>query len=108
MTDTYWFFHEYLDEARRFRINRIETDNETQARKMHRQACDFRWVTQHVEPSVSSLFVKTEAGQRALAPGHRPGDPYHTQIAETPMPDYIRQLLRNYKARDIENHLRPA
>jgi hypothetical protein len=108
MSDLYWFYHEYLDEARRFRINRIEAADEPSARRMHKQACEFRWVTKHVEPSVSSLFVKTEAGQRALAPGHRPGDHYHTQIAETPMPDYIRALLHNYKARDIETDLRPA
>jgi hypothetical protein len=108
MTDLYWFYHEYLDEARRFRINRIECDNEQQARKQHRLACNFQWVTQHVEPSVSSLFVKTEAGQRALVPGHRPGDPYHTEVAPTPMPDYIRAMLHNYKARDIEADLRPA
>jgi hypothetical protein len=94
----YWFYHEYLDEARRFRIHRVDTDTEREARKLHRQACEFRWVTHHIEPTVSSLFVKTEAGQRSLVPGHRPGDRYHTQIAETPMPDYIRQALTDYKA----------
>jgi hypothetical protein len=104
---TYWFCHEYLDEARRFRINRIETDNETQARKMHRQACQFAWVTQHQEPSVSSLYAKTDDGQRALTPSHRPGDPYTTTFAPKPMPEYIRQQLTGYKA-NLEAHLRPA
>jgi hypothetical protein len=105
---TYWFYHEYLDEARRFRINRIDCDDETQARKQHRLACNFQWVTQHAEPSVSSLFVKTEAGQRALIPGHRPGDPYLTHSTPTPMPDYIRSMLTNYKGQDHQTHLRPA
>jgi hypothetical protein len=108
MSNLHWFFHEYLDEARRFRINRIEAHDETAARKMHRQACEFRWVTQHTEPTVSSLFARTELGQRTIAPSHRPGDRYHTQIAESPMPDYIRAMLHNYKARDIETDVRPA
>ena len=101
MPDSYWFYHEYLDETRRFRINRIEIDNERDARRQHKQACDFQWVTRHAEPSVSSLFVKTDEGQRALIPGHRPGDPYHTQIAPSPMPAYIRQLLAGVKARTL-------
>ena len=94
----FWFYHEYLDEEARFRIHRVDAETEQEARKLHRQACEFRWVTHHVEPTVSSLFVKTEAGQRSLVPGHRPGDRYHTSIAETPMPDYIRAALTNYKA----------
>jgi hypothetical protein len=104
---TYWFHHEYLDEARRFRIHRIEADNETQARKMHRQACQFSWVTEHAEPSVSSLFMRTEGGHRAIAPSHRPGDHYHTDIAPIPMPEYIRQSLAGYKAK-LETDIRPA
>ena len=107
MTGLFWFYHEFLDEARRFRVHRHETDNEAQARKMHRNACEFRWVTEHVEPSVSSLFMRTEGGQRAIAPSHRPGDRYHTDIAPTPMPEYIRQLLAGYKAH-VETDLRTA
>ena len=95
---SYWFFHEYLDEARRFRIHRIEADTEQQARKMHRQACDFAWVTQHIEPSVSSLFAKTDTGPRTLVPGHRPGDPYRTVVDATEPPAYIRQQLAGLKA----------
>lgn len=90
----YWFYHEYLDEARRFRIHRINCETEQEARKLHRQACEFRWVTEHVEPSVSSLFVKTEGGQRALIPGHRPGERYRTEFRPVPAPDYIREKMR--------------
>jgi len=35
----YWFYHEYLDEARRFRIHRVDTDTEREARKLHRRLC---------------------------------------------------------------------
>jgi hypothetical protein len=100
--ETYWFFHEYLDEARRFRIHRVETDSEPQARKMHRQACAFQWVTHHVEPSVSPLFHKTPQGPRTLLPGHRPDDPYRTHIAPTAPPPYIRQQLAGWKSRTLE------
>jgi hypothetical protein len=100
--DTYWFYHEYLDEARRFRINRVETSTEQQARNMHRQACDFRWVTHHIEPSVSALFHKTPEGPRTLAPGHRPGDAPHTRVAPTAPPAYIRQQLAGWKSRTLE------
>jgi len=93
----YWFYHEYLDEARRFRIHRVEADTEHDARRLHKQACEFRWVTHHVEPSVSSLYTKDQGTQRALVPGHRPDDAYHTQVAPTQMPPYLRQQLGNLK-----------
>ena len=101
---SYWFFHEYLDEARRFRIHRIEADTEQQARKMHRQACDFAWVTQHIEPSVSGLFAKTDTGPRTLLPGHRQGDTYRTSVDATEPPAYIRQQLAGLKA-NVETEL---
>jgi hypothetical protein len=91
----FWFYHEYLDEAARFRIHRITADTETDARRMHRQACEFRWVTGHVTPTVSSLFTRGDYGPRTLAPSHRPGQPYHTEIHPTLMPDTIRQQLTN-------------
>ena len=94
----YWFYHEYLDEERRFRIHRVDCETESEARRLHRQACEFRWVTHHVEPSVSSLFVKTDGGQRTIVQGHRPGQPYHTDFRPTPMPDYLRQLLRTVRS----------
>lgn len=90
---TYWFYHEYRDEASRHRIHRIEAATEHEARKLHRQACDFQWVTQHADPSVSSLFTRGEYGPRTLAPGHRPGQPYHTEVVPIPMPTYIRDVL---------------
>jgi hypothetical protein len=91
----YWFYHEYLDEDRRFRINRIECDTEHEARKYHRQACEFRWVTQHIDPSVSSLFVKTDTGSRALVQGHRPGQPYHTDFRPVPAPESVRKMFQS-------------
>jgi hypothetical protein len=91
----FWFYHEYLDEARRFRIFRVEADTEKDARKMHRQACEFRWVTDHREPSVSALMGRGDAAVRTLAPTHRPGDRYHTEYTWVPMPDYIRDLMNS-------------
>jgi len=96
----YWFFHEYLDESRRFRINRIDCQTEQEARKLHRQACEFRWVTEHVDPSVSSLFARSDTGQRTLVQGHRPGQPYHTDFRPVPMPDYIREQLKTVRFSD--------
>ena len=93
----YWFYHEYLDEERRFRINRIECDTEKDARKYHRQACEFRWVTQHIDPSVSSLFAKTETGQRALVQGHRPGQPYHTDFRPVPCPNDVALMFKSVR-----------
>ena len=92
---TYWFFHEYLDEARRFRVHRIEAATEADARKMHRQACEFRWVTQHVEPSVSSLFTRGEAGQRTLVRSHRPGDTYSTEWRYVSPPEGLLESIRD-------------
>jgi len=93
----YWFFHEYLDEARRFRVTRIEADTEQEARRLHRQACDFHWVGPHTEPSVSSLFMAGEHGQRPLVPGCRPGERYRTSYVPAPMPDYLREQLPAFK-----------
>jgi hypothetical protein len=94
----YWFYHEYLDEERRFRIHRVNCETEVEARRLHRQACAFAWVTHHVEPSVSSLFTKADAGQRTLVQGHRPGDRYHTDFRPVPMPDYLRELLKTVRS----------
>lgn len=95
----YWFFHEYLDEARRMRIHRVQSETEQEARRLHRQACEFRWVTEHLEPSVSSLFTIGEYGPRTLVPSHRQGQPYSTQSNPVPMPDDVRALLNRYLAR---------
>jgi hypothetical protein len=89
----YWFFHEYVDEARRFRVNMVGSDSEQDARRMHRQACEFRWVTVHVEPSVSSLFTRGEYGPRTLAPSHRPGQKYHTEVVPVEMPGWFKQRM---------------
>jgi hypothetical protein len=93
----YYFFHEYLDEARRFRANKHTAETETEARRMHRQASEFRWVTQHTEPTVSPLYGRNEHGYRPIAPGQRPGHPYTTETHPTPMPDDVRTLLNNYR-----------
>ena len=92
----YWFYHEYLDEERRMRINRIDCETEQEARKLHRLACEFRWVTQHVEPSVSSLFCRGDYGPRTLVPGHRPGEQYQTQARPIEMPEYLKTKLANF------------
>jgi len=75
----YWFYHQYLDEGRRFRVFRIEIESESDARKRHRQACAFHWITDHVEPSVSPLFTRGDYGVRTLVPGHRQRDAYTTE-----------------------------
>ena len=95
----FWFYHEYLDEARRFRIHRINADTEQDARRLHRQACEFRWVTEHVDPSVSSLFARTDLGQRTLIAGHRPGQPYRTEWHPIPAPPDVLQAIRGYRNR---------
>ena len=97
---SYWFYHEYLDEERRMRIHRVEAETEKEARRLHRQACEFRWVTQHVEPSVSSLMTVGEYGPRSLVAGHRPGQHYSTVPHPVPMPDDIRDLLRTVRFGD--------
>ncbi len=98
----YYFFHEYLDEARRFRVNKLTADTETQARKMHRQASEFRWVNQHVEPTISPLFGKGEYGYRPIAPGQRPNVPYSTETIPADMPDDVRTLFDRYRRRTVD------
>ena len=93
----YWFYHEYLDEERRFRIHRVEADTEQEARKLHRQACEFRWVTKHVEPSVSSLMTVGEYGPRSLVTGHRPGQPYSAVPNPVPPPEDVLLALARYR-----------
>jgi len=95
----YWFYHEYLDEERRFRIHRIDCETEQEARKLHRQACEFRWVSQHIEPSVSSLHTRGEYGPRTIVAGHRPGQPYSTTPNPVPMPDDVRKSLAAFTTR---------
>lgn len=93
----YWFFHEYLDEARRMRVHKFTADTETEARRMHKRACEFLWVTQHVEPSVSALYTRGDR-DHPIAPARRPG-----QTADSgpiPMPDYIRRQLRTVRMGD--------
>ena len=96
----FWFYHEYLDEERRFRIHRVDCETEQEARKLHRQACEFRWVTHHVNPTVSSLFAKTESGQRAIVQAHWPGQPYHTDFRPVPPPDDVRHKFATLRMGD--------
>ena len=102
----YWFFHEYLDEARRPRVNKVTADTEADARTRHRQAADFHWITHHIEPSISPLFHHTEGMDRAIIPGQRPDHPYRHTVEPTPMPDYIRAALTKARTRDAD--VRPA
>ena len=92
----YWFFHEYLDEERRMRVHKFTAETETEARRMHRQACEFRWVTQHVEPSVSALFRLGDNRTIPIAPSCKVGEQYLRQDNPVPMPDYIREQLRGF------------
>ena len=96
----YWFFHEYLDEERRMRVNKVTSDSEGDARKMHKQACAFLWVTHHQEPSVSPLFRLGDGRDVAIVPGHRKGQPYSTVSQPVPMPEYLRKLVRNVRIGD--------
>jgi len=98
----YWFYHEYLDEARRFRVNRIDAETETEARKMHRHASEFHWVTQHVEPSVSPLFSRNGPTHRILVPGQRPGQTYSATFNAVPCPPEILARVRNLRMGDVE------
>ena len=93
----YWFFHEYLDEARRLRTFKHTAETEQEARRLHRQACEFRWVTQHLEPSVSPLFRRGEGKDVPITAGFRQGDRYTTESKPIPMPDYIREKLRGFR-----------
>ena len=93
----FWFYHEYLDEARRFRIHRIDSDTEQEARRLHRQACEFRWVTHHAEPTVSSLFTRAEYGPRTVVSGHRPGQPYTTTPNPVPPPADVLTAIHRYR-----------
>jgi hypothetical protein len=95
----YYFFHEYLDEARRFRVHKHTADTEQQARTNHRQAANFQWVTNHTEPTISSLFGKVEGTYKAITPSQRLGTPYRTHTEATPMPDDVRQLIARYTRR---------
>jgi hypothetical protein len=93
----FWFFHEYLDEAGRFRSNRLELSSESEARRAHRQACEFRWVTEHRHPSVSSLFTRGDYGPRTLLPSHRQGEPYRVEVHPVAMPEEVRELAARFR-----------
>jgi len=96
----FWFYHEYLDEERRMRVHKHTSETEQEARRMHRQACEFHWVTSHVDPSVSALFRLSEKRDLAIAPGRRPGQPYGGTETPIVMPDYIREKLKGFRLGD--------
>jgi len=96
----FWFYHEYLDEERRMRIHRVEAESEKEGRRLHRQACEFRWVNQHLKPSVSSLMTIGEYGPRSVVAGHRPGQDYSTVPHPVTMPDYVRDMLTGLRMGD--------
>jgi hypothetical protein len=97
----YWFYHEYLDEERRFRVHRIEAETETEARKMHRHASEFLWVTQHIDPSVSPLFSRNGPTHRLLVPGQRPNQSYIPAFNPAPCPPEILDQVRNLRMGDV-------
>lgn len=96
----YWFYHEYLDEQRRMRIHRITAETETEARRLHRAASAFDWVTAHVTPTVSSLFHQGTYGPRAIATQQRPGQPYRTDSPAVECPPELSASIDQYKASD--------
>jgi hypothetical protein len=95
----YWFFHEYLDEERRMRIFKVTAETEQEARRLHRQACQFMWVTHHIDPSVSALYRRGERDMPIMQ-GGRPGGHYGAESKPITMPDYIRQLLTGFRMGD--------
>lgn len=96
----YWFHHEYLDEERRLRVHKHTAETESEARRMHRNACEFRWVTAHIEPSVSPLFRRGDSRDVAIMGGRKPGQVYGGEEKPIPMPDYIRHQLRGFRMGD--------
>jgi hypothetical protein len=98
----YWFYHEYLDEHRRMRVNLVGAQTETEARRLHRSAADFHWVTQHAEPTVSSLFTKGKYGQQTIAPQQRPGVPYAQHDKPAPCPPEVKAALQQLRRRHAE------
>lgn len=106
MTDEhppYWFFHEYRDEAARHRVHKVTAESEREARRLHRQACEFLWVTQHVDPSVSSLFRQGDRRSVAIQPGRRPGEKYGGEEKPVPMPDHVHDQLARYLGTHEDN-----
>ncbi len=97
----YWFYHEYLDEARRFRVHKHTADTENEARKMHRQAAQFAWVTAHIEPTISPLFTLGDGRDRAIIPGQRQGLPYVTHPQPVPCPPDVWDKLKGYTPQTI-------
>jgi hypothetical protein len=98
----FWFYHQYQDEARRFRVFRIEIASEAEARNRHRQACDFHWVTDHVKPAVSPLFTRGEHGVRTLIPGHRQGETYSTEYRPIACPPEVSARVAGLRMPDVE------
>ena len=96
----YWFYHEYLDEERRMRVHKHTAETEQEARRLHRQACEFRWVTRHIEPSVSALQRRGDGKDVAIVPGMRPGGRYTTEPKPISMPNYIREMLTGFRMGD--------
>ena len=82
------------------RVHKFTAETEQEARRMHRQACEFNWVTQHIQPSVSALFRSGDQRIVPIAAGHRPGEQYVRQDNPIPMPDYIREQLTGFRIGD--------
>lgn len=98
----FWFYHEYLDEHRRMRVNLVGAETEADARRLHRSASDFHWAKQHVEPTVSSLFAKGEYGQVTIALQQRPGVPYAQHSTPAPCPPEVKAALQQLRTRHAE------
>lgn len=71
----FWFFQEWLDEDRRFWAEVRGYQFAHDARREHRLAAAFRWVTKGmVEPSISALYARDAAGVVEIQEPCRPGD----------------------------------
>lgn len=96
----FFFYHEYLDEEGRFRVSKHTAETEQEARRNHKRAAEFGWVTQHDKPSLSPLMGRGEFGYRAIAPAQIHGRPYRTEIVPSECPPEVSSAVRNLRMGD--------
>ncbi len=81
-TPRFWFFHEWLDEQRRFWAAPHFFESVSEARTAHVAASGFHWVKgKMTEPSISGLFARDAVGDVTIQQPCRPGeDPKRTPV----------------------------
>jgi len=71
----FWFFHEWLDEQGRFWAEIKGFQFPSDARREHRLASGFRWVTGKMHTaSISALYARDAIGMVEIQMACRPGD----------------------------------